>query len=699
MRFAVFASILAAGAFASKCNPDYPCCNNCEVIYVDSDGEWGVENNNWCAIDASQCYEGDYPFCKGCTVVYTDNDGDWGVENNDWCLIKKSNCDGGKDKTNEPVISGKQVLPIISLYSESGTNDFATKPVEKHIAQQAYMGRNKDMPPEPWYEQCTITIQDTDGSKPINNVGGRVKVRGNWTSNYVKKSLRINFDQNQTVLGLNNGNKIKSWVLLAEYKDGSMLRNKSAFAMSRDILGEDNLFASDSKLAELYINGEYFGVYLIAEVQQVNQYRVNITKPEDGYQGTDIGYFMEYDIGYTRYEDKIQTFTVNFNDNAPLKPYDGNGGSGKTVSPSGSFSFGGGGMGQFPGMGGQGGQFPGMGGQGGQYPGMGGQGGQGGRPGQTGGQAGQGGQYPGMGGQGGAQFPGMGGQGGQGGQGGMWNFGGNAGGNTGDYAIPYTADNNELKKRQFAGMGGGDNMTIKNDVTQEQNDFISNFVNGAYKIMYEAAYNQNTLKFTSDYRSIVEAPELTPRQAIENVLDANSLADMFIISEMTCDADLYYSSFYVVADFGPKGSKKLRFEAPWDFDSALGNRDRCRDGQGHFAANIVLDTSGFGDRINPWLAVIIYEDWYQDIIRTKWTKAYNSGVFGKVVDMIHQDTKTAAEAFDRNYSVWDNIRNNSNFVNELSPGAKQCKTQQEAADYLAYWIEERTAFVNKNWHK
>jgi len=33
----------------------YKCCQKCEVAYEDSDGKWGVENNDWCGIDDSVC--------------------------------------------------------------------------------------------------------------------------------------------------------------------------------------------------------------------------------------------------------------------------------------------------------------------------------------------------------------------------------------------------------------------------------------------------------------------------------------------------------------------------------------------------------------------------------------------------------------------------------------------------------------------
>jgi hypothetical protein len=77
----------------------YACCspNNTEVYFQDENGDWGVENNDWCGItkaSAAQCWSDKlgFPCCSGCIdTVYTDNDGKWGVQNNDWCGIP-TNC-------------------------------------------------------------------------------------------------------------------------------------------------------------------------------------------------------------------------------------------------------------------------------------------------------------------------------------------------------------------------------------------------------------------------------------------------------------------------------------------------------------------------------------------------------------------------------------------------------------------------------
>jgi len=71
----------------------YKCCSaNCTVVYTDDDGDWGVENNQWCGCGPSaKCSQKilaqGYKCCAdpNCVIYYTDADGDWGVENDQWC--------------------------------------------------------------------------------------------------------------------------------------------------------------------------------------------------------------------------------------------------------------------------------------------------------------------------------------------------------------------------------------------------------------------------------------------------------------------------------------------------------------------------------------------------------------------------------------------------------------------------------------
>ena len=499
--------------------------------------------------------------------------------------------DSSAEPSAEQTLSLDENMPMLvinTVSTEPNVLDFINKPVARHVALMiASWTPNYVLPPEPYYEDCQVYLSDPKDSTVPAPAEAKVKVRGNWTTNYPKKPLKVKFAEKTSLAGLADGQPFKNWLLLAEYKDGSMLRDKTALSVAREILTPDGLYASDAALTEVTVNGDYRGVYLLTEPVSVGKHHVNITEPEQDYQGTDIGYLLEFD-GYYYNEEPLHQFHVDYADNAKLRSYDGGEGK-RRIS-----------------------------------------------------------------------------------------------------CLPESEndDKNDV------------GMTIKSEIySQEQHDFIANYVNNVYNIMYAAAYEDKAYQFNEDYSAISETDELTPQQAVEKVVNVDSLADAYIIAELTCDADIYWSSFYMDADFGPDGDKRLTFEAPWDFDSSMGNKDRCIDGTGFYAGSIVPDVDSFVyETINPWLAVLMFEDWYQDVIREKWTRAYDNGVFSRAIEQIGKDKEMYAAAFTRNYDKWNNIIENGQFKQELSRPARNCKTQAEAADFLAEWLTKRVDFLNDAWH-
>jgi hypothetical protein len=152
------------------------------------------------------------------------------------------------------------------------------------------------------YTPMALTVSNCPEQYILNGVEGGIRVRGNGSLTYEKKGYRIKFDDKRIMLGLNDEAKAKSWVLLAEYSDQSMLRNSAAFYLGGALLNYSNNYASSYQHINLYINNEYKGVYLLAEQQQANKQRIDVKEPEDNYKGTDVGYLLELD-NYANQED------------------------------------------------------------------------------------------------------------------------------------------------------------------------------------------------------------------------------------------------------------------------------------------------------------------------------------------------------------------------------------------------------------
>lgn len=121
-----------------------------------------------------------------------------------------------------------------------------------------------------------------------------LKGRGNATWGLDKKGYRIKLGKKQSVLEMG---KDKTWILLANHGDRSLIRNKLAYDFAKDMGLE---FSVDSEFIDVYFNGEYQGNYLLTEKVEVGKQRVNIYDLEDKDENPDAdrltgGYLIEYD--------------------------------------------------------------------------------------------------------------------------------------------------------------------------------------------------------------------------------------------------------------------------------------------------------------------------------------------------------------------------------------------------------------------
>lgn len=175
------------------------------------------------------------------------------------------------------------------------------------------------------YVPMTLSVDNCNDTFKLNDVPGEIRCRGNGTMTYDKKPYRIKFTNKTNVLGLNHGAKAKSWVLLAEYADQSMVRNSTAFYLGNSLFNYSNNYSSDYMPVQVYLNGKYNGVYVLAEQQQANSNRIQINEAAKNYTGTDVGYLIELD---SRASEEDYYFSVGKGNEWSMFPGGGWGGQG-----------------------------------------------------------------------------------------------------------------------------------------------------------------------------------------------------------------------------------------------------------------------------------------------------------------------------------------------------------------------------------
>ncbi len=157
-------------------------------------------------------------------------------------------------------------MPIIAVNTDSGS-EISSKEV---------------------YTDAKISIINTQGNYEMTDMDMSIKLRGNSTLYADKKSYKIKFDEKQNLLNIGSG-KGKTWCLIANYYDGSLLRNLTAYHFADLLTGIS--YSPNCRSIELYVNSEYQGVYLLCEDVNVNKNRVAIEESPDEVQNN--GYLVE----------------------------------------------------------------------------------------------------------------------------------------------------------------------------------------------------------------------------------------------------------------------------------------------------------------------------------------------------------------------------------------------------------------------
>lgn len=136
-------------------------------------------------------------------------------------------------------------------------------------------------------------LQVYDGGEILEYGGVEVKGRGNVTWAQEKKPFQIKFENKVDMFGMGEARK---WYLLNNKLDNAHIRNAIAFDLER-ILEIDYPFRGS--FTELYINGEYEGLFFLTNAIEVSKNSVNLKDS--------MGILMELDNIYGLREDYYAT--------------------------------------------------------------------------------------------------------------------------------------------------------------------------------------------------------------------------------------------------------------------------------------------------------------------------------------------------------------------------------------------------------
>lgn len=173
-------------------------------------------------------------------------------------------------------VTGNQTVPFNIQYIDSLTfeSEPLTETKDPYQVFQLYITTKdgNDITSRDYYTDCHMALS---AQGAFTNFSANAQIRGRGNSSFLwydKKPLRLKLNDKHKMLGLD---KARSWVLLANYRDVTDLMNTFVFEMGR-WLGLP--YTNHTRYVEVFINGDYRGLYQLTEQIQQNKNRVNISK-------------------------------------------------------------------------------------------------------------------------------------------------------------------------------------------------------------------------------------------------------------------------------------------------------------------------------------------------------------------------------------------------------------------------------------
>lgn len=149
------------------------------------------------------------------------------------------------------------------------------------------------------YVKASLQVFENDSVKS-ETYDLQIRGRGNTTwRDYPKKPYLIKFDKKTSLFGMP---KSKKWVLLANYRDRTLMRNALALKVASET---DMEWASKGFFVELILNGDFLGNYYLCEKVENKKERLNV--------GTD-GFLLEFDSYFDekyKFKSPIKNLPVN----------------------------------------------------------------------------------------------------------------------------------------------------------------------------------------------------------------------------------------------------------------------------------------------------------------------------------------------------------------------------------------------------
>lgn len=172
------------------------------------------------------------------------------------------NCSGFELEVPYSLCADNQYITDVYFYRSANV---ATMYVDTVTGNMDRIHRDKE-----YSEQASVMLYTAEGILDTSDASAYIKGRGNATWSYGKRPYQLTFSSAADLLGMGAASK---WILLANAADATNLNNKLVLDMARQT-GQG--WYPENQFVDVYLNGQYAGLYLLTEKVEVGPSRLNL---------------------------------------------------------------------------------------------------------------------------------------------------------------------------------------------------------------------------------------------------------------------------------------------------------------------------------------------------------------------------------------------------------------------------------------
>lgn len=215
----------------------------------------------------------------------------------------------GEKLRNGSTVSGIQGEEVFAYQVKGGFGEtFCDRELQVLISEKlpsllltvedtSFLEKDLEADKKKYAQTGELLLLDPSGEAVLTDHLEKLRVRGNLTATLDKKPYTFTLSKEASVCGMAPARK---WNLIANATDGSYMRNKIVLDLANRAVGAEG-YEPDGEFVELFMNGEYQGLYLITEAVEIEENRWDIA--EDG----GFAFEMELDFRKENGKDYITT--------------------------------------------------------------------------------------------------------------------------------------------------------------------------------------------------------------------------------------------------------------------------------------------------------------------------------------------------------------------------------------------------------